>query len=781
MSEPAGITAKVKMSQDGFKKFLRKEANNIAKLIYEDYADESKNWYVWKYLPKEQAMYCFIYFNYGNGEWIEKCEHTKILLRLENFLEDDSKGYLLGMIDSLNLSGFVYEYAIENKKWISKKYAKKEIEPIWEDAKKYFFKYAEQGEFGKALFGKKQILDKSIFSNILKHQEQHRVKMLKETLHTATTIKPLQIFKHYFYNGTDFYYCNGHSKISIFQNINLQALRQTPYGVCDDKQIIVLDKSLAENTEKFTMLHRAYTTYYKSDTKVYDENLQPIPNADAKSFKLIEDYVAVDNNFVYINNKAIPRLTLGDFKFDNAIFYCEKLLIGTKQIWLDGELITDIDAPTFESIDFKDDEIYKDFWEIRSGYVSATIKQGRDKHGDLFILRLNTYKDINPIMNIPFHKPMVLRKSRAEFVAWYKPLVEQVILECKKFGENNFFDYFPTDAPTIFQNFYDKVNLWNETYFEAHYPKIKYSSEFLLGVNNYLYSCWQLYEQSGSKKNFMSAKKYDKSYLEKGLAFYQKLAADHVAVVNPHIFHHLVSFHVVLGNLEKAIEYFRLAFLTGYPMFDKMLLDEDLKPIYKNETFKKCKAWFDEHVKTAIKDTRPGVVNWRWSPNPNPYPFVNHTLLDYLDQLPDELKLCHKMTFGSNHLLTRIVETFAIYDLQDPAEINTDLQKEMQEVNLRFAPYFNQYMQNKGVQNWYSGNIYEYYQDFKMMNAQSHLARMEYIFFDSHDEYGHSTLADIAPVFERLKKAIVIHKESQEFIEKINQSLVMQVLKLKIE
>ncbi|MVT12060.1 hypothetical protein [Chitinophaga tropicalis] len=766
MSQPVGIIAKVFINEDGYKKYLKKVAPGIAKEIFEELNGGGQIFHMLRYIKKEQALYGFFYFNHGNSAFLKESPYKQVLLDIEPFLEADSHGYLTATLDSLNLSqdDCVYSLGINNRKWVDRDIPEKEWKAIVKETWPNFFKYAVEDEnYSRVLLSAKKIMDKTVQRAYIKVQEEHRVKKLKEEYHLATPLKPMLVFENYYYNGKDFYYCNGPAKeIKFFSNINLQELMKEPYGLHDSRHVIIDDNCIETDPASFKMLHRAYTTYYIAKDMVYDDKLNPMPMADAATFKLNSEWLASDKNYLYLNKTPILQEDLGSYTLPQKIvFYDEILLAGSKQVWLGNEQVKEIDATSFteKELSAKEGKIQQKIVEKwKNSLVAPVIKYGEDKDGPLVIVRFNKYKNrffpAQSLQGVPLGKALVIRKSSEQFLDWLKQCVDEIE---KLNAEVSFFSIEGTYD-------YESTHRWLVTNLASSLPGFAYNNNCLRNFNNHLYFCWKLYEESGRK---------DTSSLEKGLEWFSHLKPYHSHYLNPYLNHHLACFYVALGNYGEAIKYVAAAWFSGYELFNKIMVDNDLQPLFDRPDFIMLKEAYANLGAVPGKGRRP-----RWKPDGSQYPYLNEHVVAVLEQMPAEYATGVDEGAGTDYLVT-LVCTFAIYEWPDEQKELTEQEKQRLELYRRFRPYFNRYMQQNGSKDYYSDNIYDHYMNSRWINAESHLVRLESLFKAAHGQYSYPEFLDkIMPVFEQLKNAITRDNETPEVIERIKRSIVLQMLEL---
>ncbi|KIO77070.1 hypothetical protein TH53_11430 [Pedobacter lusitanus] len=253
----------------------------------------------------------FFYFHYGNSGYLKNCREWQLLKEIEPFLEEESSGYLIATLDSMNInSDFLYAFDIKDKKLEHHSFLPAELETIQKDVNKYFFKYADT-EFRMAFYNQ-QVVDKKVVDGVLKLTEAHRIKNLKENLHLATKENPLELFFGYFYDGIEFYSKLYNAEKTVFPDINLQTLKEMPYGLSDGNYVIVRhnlvhDYYLQTAGEPFKKVSKSATVYYTSADTVYDEKLCPIKDSDGKSFRLRSEYLGEDKNYIYFLGELILK------------------------------------------------------------------------------------------------------------------------------------------------------------------------------------------------------------------------------------------------------------------------------------------------------------------------------------------------------------------------------------------------------------------------------------------------------------------------------------------
>lgn len=779
MSEPIGIVAKIKIDKEAYKKFLKQEAKEIANELFHTFWHKSSNIYLFQYNKNESTLYIFAYYNYGNTKSLKESNIYKAIVKIESFLDEKSEGYFFAMLDSLNFEDFITQKIIEKQRFSDYQFSQDELTTIWKEVYSRFFNKIENiSNYANFFDEHLSYIDKTIVNYFKTLKEEARIKVTKEELPNATPILPIQLFKGYFYNGNQFYYCDGMKEIICFENINLQNLTEINCGLTDGEHIIIDKKIIKDNPKTFKKLH-LYENYYlyKSNIAIYDENLNIIDKADIKTFKAkvfkrksVDVYYCEDINNIYYFNSIISKKALGNFTFSDGIYYDEILLIGSNQIYLGTIFLSEIDALTFKKLPLEINETYE---FIKNNYskidsyaqdMEETIIYGKDKYGELIIFRPYTRTGEKSFVNTSYgfknNEIIVMRKNLKEFLEFYKAYRKEISEKAQFNG--TFYDITPDEDLTDYLDYYTQFNIFLESpHFEIIYTQYKYNLTFLLRVNNYLSNCWSLYTISNNEL----------TYLKKGLEFYKKVENDYLAELNPYIFHHLACFSVALNNFDEAIIYFEKAFFYGYLEFYQMLTDENLKPIFNYKRFKELKNWYKENITETriIKNDE-----WRFIPNDTSFPYFNLKIIELLEKLPENCKQGNRHQTSFIDYLHYIMKNFFIWDrIENP---DTD-DKKYNELLEKFIPYFNHYLQKTIDLSWQENSAYNFYKNYKIVNAKSDLIRLEYIFYQTHNEYGLKEMNKIE-INELIYKIESKYQQASEEDRKyIEHSKVLKLLK----
>ncbi|AOW09854.1 TPR end-of-group domain-containing protein [Flavobacterium gilvum] len=723
MSQPVGITAKIQLPQDNYKKYIRKIAGTIvAQNIFDVLtARDNRDFFVFKYIKKEAALYAFFYFNYGEGQYILEHPLLAMLRQSEPYLEENANGYLIATRDSLNFSSddFVYSANVQNGKFTDHTFTEKELKDFGKDADKHFFKVADTSY---ALTFPK-VVDTAIVKKVKALQETHRVQMLKGNLHTATLEKPIEIFAGYFYNGQHFYSA-AKDEVCIYDNINLQELRQTPYGVCDDKKVIVGNACITTDPAKFKMHRKGEQTYFSAAEAVYNDTLQAYPNSDGLSFRMLSEYVSEDKNHIYYTGIQLAKQETGAYELNTSGYFHQNILLFSKtQVRAHDAILENIDAPTFEILS-KDAQQFRKTHELPNpsgAFAGCFVLHCRDKSGEFII---HNY-DINTT------KLTVERiSSLEEYLAKARTLL--IEMEATK-GKNNYPDYNEKDEAGYFAN----MNKWLANDFEEKYTKWRYNDSFLRALNNYFFSCFQLYKSTN-----------DKQYLEATAQLYSKVKAD--CFLNPYIFHNTACIFAALGNTEEALSSISGALHFGYDQIELIWKDKDLQMLFNHPQFVALKNYYQQ-----IKQF---------------YPLVTLQLLEKVEMVTD-----------GYYKKSAEVKILSCFILPPPEAFNNEvLFTEEQKLYAKvFLPKLTDFV-NNGLQHgsFYYKKSYERLRDYPLVNASTHFVALNYFFAQAHTKYTRGKVAACMPIIQKIKTCIAAHvqeAETQQMVRQIKASAINRI------
>jgi len=294
------------MSAEAFKKYIKAEAAPIARLIF-DLRNESEegDYYYLKYNKRFQTLYACIYYNHGNRQWLEQSPFLPVLRGVEPYLDADSKGYLLATLDASSpwrADEVAFSTHIRQGKYTADSITPEQLQRVKKDCNA-FFRLAENGYYYEMLDAGEPVVEKAIATRYEKLKEQQRLDNIKQNLHTATPEKPLTLFGNWKYDGTNLLGYNGKK----YPQFDIPNLRETPYGVTDGRYVLALTYNdvthewyellLETDPAKFRIMRKGEgTVYYKSADTVYTWKLQPMPGADAPTFKVLGPFHARDKN-----------------------------------------------------------------------------------------------------------------------------------------------------------------------------------------------------------------------------------------------------------------------------------------------------------------------------------------------------------------------------------------------------------------------------------------------------------------------------------------------------
>lgn len=121
----------------------------------------------------------------------------------------------------------------KKNKWVIKTITKEELATRQSIA----FSSSEQFDlsFVELLFSSK-VVDKSIENKVSTLQEKHRLANLVTFAKDATSLQPIHLFGHYYYNGKVIFSCKSGGR--IYLGIDLTSFKPTVYGASDQGHVL---------------------------------------------------------------------------------------------------------------------------------------------------------------------------------------------------------------------------------------------------------------------------------------------------------------------------------------------------------------------------------------------------------------------------------------------------------------------------------------------------------------------------------------------------------------
>ncbi|PIF30192.1 hypothetical protein CLU81_0600 [Flavobacterium sp. 9] len=708
MAEPVSISAKIKISEENYKKYLRKVSQDIASSVFDCIKNEDSNYFVFKYVKKENAFYAFFFFNYGNSDFLLHHSLLHNLKQIEAYLDQESIGYIIANVNAYNCAkaDLIFAAKIKNKKISAARFSSKETNEFWNDAAKYFFEETETDFYTAFLF--KQIIDKSIVKKVEKLQEEHRTQTLKNSLHTATLEQPIEIFANYFYNGITFYTVEL-NEITSFVNVNLQELRKTDYGLRDDSSIIIGNlRIMIRDGAKFKKHQRASMRYYASLETVYSSSLEAYPNSDGASFKMYSEYVAEDHLHIYFVGQQFLKTDVGDYKINSCGYYYQNIVLySAKQIRVGRIVINGIDEASFSIIS----EIAGMLVSNSRSDLSHFILHCKDKNGELIIRERN------------LHKPNVVVERISSLSNYLNNLEKKNKENSLTYIPGKFYEYGV-------EKYYTGMNQWLKKYFEKEYQKNIYSAYLHRGFNDYFYCCFQLYLKSN-----------DTIHFEKAIVLFDKI--EKTCFVEPFIFHNIACIYTALNFLDKAIESITAAIYCGYEGIDLIWDDIHLKSLFIHPQFILIKEYYYTYA--------------------SQYPIIDEPLLDMLNTVITESSPITAASYPSpiRDTLYRVLQNFYIPDYN---LLSNEEKHPWRKINPKITLFLNNAFCHHLSQLGYI-ELYNQYKNYEVINAKTHYYAMVAFFRSAHFKYRMCAHSDYLSIADKIKDLIAKNKTTAEIIE----------------
>lgn len=585
MSQPVALIARIPLTEETFKKFLRTKAS---RLLIECVADElirpSNAYLVFRYLKLEQALFAFFHFNHGNAELLRESREWQVLQQLATHATG-SQGFVLHSLDALNLfDDIVAAYQVVDGRCVETPMAELEgldLPKFLKECQKYFFAatevhFALQVERGR-------VVDKSIARRSRERVEELRIEQLADKLHGASFVQPMYLFGDYFFNGQFVYHKGG--EITPLPGIEAASFRSAAWGGIDAQHAVVHNQVLPVDAASFQMLQKGETEFYKDQAQVFSTDfhgetawprqLQRMPQADAPSFKLRDDFLAEDAHHLYFRGKVVPRADIGTCRVEPAGYFHDlKLLVGEHAVYLGADRLP-LDAASFR--------LEHDLPVEGTGIAFVNAYVVGDARG-LYLLDREC---------LPTGRFGGLRLTPVADLAAAQVLLAQMgQVYQNRNGPGQDRPSMPHQASqddrAALSAYSDLFARWASEHFDAEYARDRLDADCSLyrDVNNYFYSLFQLGRPA------------------EVIAFYPRIQA--TAWFNPYLFHHTACSYAALGRVEEALEEVRRAMVYRYPHLDKLWQDPDLSALHQHPEFQ---AVAEQARQTSTPQASPQLLD----------------------------------------------------------------------------------------------------------------------------------------------------------------------------
>jgi hypothetical protein len=310
--------------------------------------------------------------------------------------------------------------------------------------------------------------------------------------------------------------------------------------------------------KSFKMLQKGEVIFYKDAVRVFNEKLVVIPQADAASFELINDYYAEDCSYVYCCGKMIEKSELGAFElYPEGYFHGQKLLIGELGVYQGAKRLA-LDPASFQVISTH---------KLSRGAAFDLAYYVSDKSGSCLLT--SEVDNMTTLIQIATEDPI--------------DAVAQVH-EAHQASRTRHSEMFPP-ADSSEADALDRFREWADKHLSRLYQQNRYKkpmesgfekqSWFYRAVNNYLFLLFKVGDY------------------ETMLQTYQLV--EDTAWFNPSIFHHTACCYAALGQVDEAIGEVQKARDFGYELMDKIWTDDDLSLIHEEPRFLKLREIYGNY------------------------------------------------------------------------------------------------------------------------------------------------------------------------------------------
>lgn len=384
---------------------------------------------------------------------------------------------------------------------------------------------------------------------------------------------------HYFFNGEVVYSYEAKSRIFTQLELDPDTLKIKPYGLADANRVAVANRTFQVKPSKFKRVGKYDHYYFIKEGQVYrpgwsDMSLQPLPDMDAASLKVIDEFIAEDANYVYFRGRdtGIAKDRLGPYfaTLSSGIM----VVLGQKGVFFLDQFI-DVDAETFK--------VVKTFPKGKS----YCFFQAQDKNGDIWI-SINVSPAFNGESRLTLLRgENAQAEAEATMAADQQPPVESTLI--------------PGDFNQGLQANLARLNLWLTTDFASKWSQNKSNLQLYRLINAYLAWCVEAYQ----------ADKND-DYLVQGIAQFEAISI--YSWLHPELLHNAARLYVLAGEWDKALLSCQQAMHFRYQKFADIFTDPVLQPLKKLTEFESLSLAFKKlgkhfaHISLPLLDACENAV-----------------------------------------------------------------------------------------------------------------------------------------------------------------------------
>jgi hypothetical protein len=631
-------------------------ANAIAHIVTDGQSDVV----VFKYLEKEQALFVHYFFYYRVLlEDMLAASDLSAILNIAAFKDIATPDRAVISLDAVNFkeegpaAGFVIEPGGSRRNDV---FDDIEIDTFDALIGEHFFKFSDEfGAHGAPWRTNSRVLDRKLRRKVDRLLEMHRLRVANERIPDGTPLQPVRLCDHFHYNG-HFVVFSGHTLCALPQ-LDPRSFRQTPYGAADAQYAVVGHEVIRTDPDRFKMLHKGETIFYKDAEHIYDEQLAPVPGADPKTFKLIHYAFARDSKRWY--SGSVPLDDVGNHaKIDDALYFRDLCLLSGEQSMYLGASRLPLDASSCRLIRSEKFGNHPPF---------KGLLWFADKDGDCIVSKVI----------VPRGEPIVeVRRTSDPERLWEEIKPQSRPPESAATALYNAMPEHADDPQTqgAFVAFFDE---WLAANFERYRREGILDDYLWQGINNYFYCCWHLGKP------------------QKIIDLYAKVEAE--AWVKPMVFHHTACAFVAVDKLDRAVGEIRRGIIFGYTRANEFFTDPDLARLSGREDFERLKAatlpLFDGSAPRRRQAPVPGEL-------------LRHVLSD----IPERLQEDYVKTILSN---------FFVPGSEDRAQLKTEDAIDMPGYEETLAEFFNHVTLGEHLQRAY--DTYSAWGDLPGIHPAAHL------------------------------------------------------------
>ena len=395
--------------------------------------------------------------------------------------------------------------------------------------------------------------------------------MAKKPLHLdiATFASPVFIVEqHPLGSGSGYsYFYNGHviysfykQTVAIFPQLNPDTLKVKPYGIADANHVVAGAQLFEVKPSKFKRIGKYDHFYFIKNGDLYrpqgkGASLVAVEGADAKTFKVIDEDIAEDQDAVFFNRsmQGINKAKLGNYQVRD---YSLMLVHGEQDLYILGQQV-DVDAASLTFVDKK---------EVQGW---GAVLHAQDAVGEMRIVVSLRAKQGESRVRVVRGGACARQEAEAQLIEW------QTAAQVEKRKS----PLIPGDFNASPGENLDRLGRWLNEDFADRWAMQRTNLSLYRLVATYLQWCAEAFQNDGNAR-----------HLELGFVLFKRFAL--YSWLCPEILHQAARLYVYAGELAEAFACCDQAFQFRYSKFPQLLADESLRLLHALPEFSQLQKDF---------------------------------------------------------------------------------------------------------------------------------------------------------------------------------------------